>query len=102
VARPRAVQGRIRAVDPDALWRIALLRGLGHSEQEISRRLSQTGAEISQEVVSYHLRRLRRLTPKPEDEYRILAGVMIASSTAIPYLMSAIVERAKRRGRRKE
>jgi hypothetical protein len=95
-----STQDRIRAVDPDALWKIFLLRGLGHSESEISDRLKQSGIDVSQEAVSYHLRRLRRLVAGAESEYRVLAGLMISSTTAVPYLMMAIVDKAQRAGKR--
>jgi arginine repressor len=98
--RAGEVQTRVRKLDADALWRIVLFRGLGQSEAEISSRLAATGTEVSQEAISYQLRRLRRVSAKPEDEYRVLAALMLASTTAIPYLMTAIVERAQRRGRR--
>jgi len=94
------VQNRVRAIDADALWRIVLLRGLGFSEGQISERLNNASVEVTQEAISYHLRRLRRLCATDGNEYRVLARLMLASTTAVPYLMTAIVERAQQRGRR--
>ncbi|MDE1820833.1 MAG: ArsR family transcriptional regulator [Euryarchaeota archaeon] len=92
-----ALGHRIRAVDPNTLWKIVMLRGLGFTEDEISSRLISSSIQVSQPAVSYHLRRLKRLSAGGNEEV-VFARVMAYSSTAIPSVMAQIVQRAKTRG----
>lgn len=97
---PKTIQSRTRVVDPNDLWRIVLLRGLGHSEAEISVELGRSGKVISQAAISYQLRRLRRLCSDEPSQYRVLARLLVSSSTAMPYLMLSIFELARHGGKR--
>lgn len=96
----KRIQLRTRVVDANDLWRIVVLRGLGHSELEIATELGKSGKTLSQSAVSYQLSRLRRLSPDEQSQYRVLAALLMSSSTAMPYLMLAIVDSARQRRRR--